>query len=126
MPIEYDPMLSKLVAYAPTRQAAIARMQRALEEYVIGGIRTNLQLFRRILRDSNFRAARIDTGYLDRLLAIPEDLTASAQAGAAREDVAAIAAALFEMTKRDGAKASPDDSAAASHWKWLARREGLR
>ena len=126
VPIEYDPMLSKLIAYAPTRQAAIARMQRALEEYVIGGIRTNLQLFRRILRDSNFRAARIDTGYLDRLLAIPEDLTASAQAGAAREDVAAIAAALFEMTKRDGAKASPDDSAAASHWKWLARREGLR
>ena len=62
-------MLSKLVAYAPTREAAIARMLRALDEYVIGGIRTNLAFFRRILRDPDFQAARIDTGYLERLLA---------------------------------------------------------
>ncbi len=69
VPMDYDPMLSKLIAFAPTREMAIARMLRALDEYVIGGIRTNLGLFRRILRDPDFRAARIDTGYLDRLLA---------------------------------------------------------
>ncbi len=67
VPLEYDPMLSKLVAYAETREAAIDRMLRALDEYVIGGIRTNIGLFRRILQDADFRAARIDTGYLERL-----------------------------------------------------------
>ena len=69
VPLDYDPMLSKLVAFAATREMAIDRMLRALEEYVIGGIKTNIGLFRRILTDEGFRAARIDTGYLERLLA---------------------------------------------------------
>ena len=69
VPLDYDPMLSKLVAFAPTREMAIDRMLRALDEYVIGGIKTNIGLFRRILTDEDFRAARIDTGYLERLLA---------------------------------------------------------
>ena len=69
VPLDYDPMLSKLVAFAETREMAIDRMLRALEEYVIGGIKTNIWLFRRILTDEDFRAARIDTGYLERLLA---------------------------------------------------------
>src|SRR5271169_924987 len=52
VPMDYDPMLSKLIAYAPTREQAIARLLRALDEYVIGGIRTNLGLFKRILSDA--------------------------------------------------------------------------
>src|ERR1700722_13205531 len=68
VPLDYDPMLSKLVAFAETREGAIDRMLRALDEYVIGGIKTNLGLFRRILIDEDFRAGRIDTGYLERLL----------------------------------------------------------
>jgi acetyl-CoA carboxylase biotin carboxylase subunit len=70
VPLEYDPMLSKLVAFAETREGAIDRMLRALDEYVLGGIKTNISLFQRILRDEDFRAARIDTGYLERLLAV--------------------------------------------------------
>src|ERR1700726_4479981 len=69
VPLDYDPMLSKLVAFAPTRERAIDRMLRALDEHVIGGNKTNIGLFRRILTDADFRAARIDTGYLERLLA---------------------------------------------------------
>ena len=69
VPLEYDPMLSKLVAFGATREAAIERMLRALGEYVVGGIKTNVGLFQRILRDGEFRAGRIDTGYLERLLA---------------------------------------------------------
>jgi len=72
LPLDYDPMLSKLVAFGETREQAIDRMLRALEEYVIGGIKTNIGLFRRILMDEGFRAARIDTGYLERLLAEPD------------------------------------------------------
>src|SRR5271167_1918014 len=96
VPLDYDPMLSKLVAFAPTREMAIDRMLRALDEYVIGGIKTNLGLFRRILTDADFRAARIDTGYLERLLAAE----AAAAGEAVPEDVMALAAALFSAAGR--------------------------
>lgn len=68
VPLEYDPMLSKLIVWAGTRQHAIERMLRALGEYHIGGIRTNIPLFDAILRDPAFRAGDLHTGYLDALL----------------------------------------------------------
>ncbi|MCU1222600.1 MAG: acetyl-CoA carboxylase, biotin carboxylase [Edaphobacter sp.] len=120
VPMDYDPMLSKLVAFAETREAAIDRMLRALEEYVIGGIKTNIGLFRRILMDADFRAAKIDTGYLERLLAgepvgEQEDVP---------EDVVAIAVALFSAS----AKAAVPGVAGIeeSRWALAGRREGLR
>jgi acetyl-CoA carboxylase, biotin carboxylase subunit len=123
VPLDYDPMLSKLVAFAETRAAAIERMLRALDEYIIGGIKTNIGLFRRILMDEDFRAARIDTGYLERLLA---DASMSAQE-AVPEDVAAVAAALFASSasalKKSGATM---DAAVESRWAVAGRREGLR
>ncbi|HZD92911.1 MAG TPA: acetyl-CoA carboxylase biotin carboxylase subunit, partial [Candidatus Sulfotelmatobacter sp.] len=69
VPLDYDPMLSKLIVHAEDRASAIARMRRALDEYFIGGIKSNLPLFRRILEHPDFVSARIDTGFLDRLLA---------------------------------------------------------
>jgi acetyl-CoA carboxylase, biotin carboxylase subunit len=122
VPMDYDPMLSKLIAYAPTREAAIARMLRALDEYVIGGIRTNLAFFRRILGDADFCAARIDTGYLDQLLAKQAEET-MADSRETLEGVAAIAAAIFESQRPAAAVAA---SASASAWKKAAREEGLR
>lgn len=122
VPMDYDPMLSKLIAYGPTRDAAIAHMLRALDEYVIGGIRTNLAFFRRILNDPDFQAARIDTGYLDRLLAQNPPDTA-VDSGAERERIAAIAAAIFE-SQRPAATSAPSQPANA--WKRAAREEGLR
>jgi acetyl-CoA carboxylase, biotin carboxylase subunit len=121
VPLDYDPMLSKLVAFAPTREMAIDRMLRALDEYVIGGIKTNIGLFRRILTDADFRAARIDTGYLERLLAAgPPVVEESVPA-----DVVAVSAALFAMSaKRETAVVA--DAAAESRWAETGRREGLR
>jgi acetyl-CoA carboxylase biotin carboxylase subunit len=119
VPLEYDPMLSKLVAFADSREAAIERMLRALEEYVIGGIKTNISLFRRILMDKDFRAARIDTGYLERLLA-----RSSAEAPEpVPEDVVAIAAALFAASVKGS---SGLEVAEESRWALAGRREGLR
>jgi acetyl-CoA carboxylase biotin carboxylase subunit len=120
VPLEYDPMLSKLVAFADTREMAIDRMLRALDEYVIGGIKTNIGLFRRILTDGDFRAARIDTGYLERLLAAP-----AAGEETVPEDIVALAAALFAAAgKRETAVVG--DVAAESRWAEAGRREGLR
>jgi acetyl-CoA carboxylase biotin carboxylase subunit len=120
VPLDYDPMLSKLVAFAPTREMAIDRMLRALDEYVIGGIKTNIGLFRRILMDEDFRSARIDTGYLERLLA---EGTALPQR-AVPEDVVALAAALFGALAKSETVVA--EVALESRWAVAGRREGLR
>lgn len=128
VPMDYDPMLSKLIAYAPTRDAAIERLLRALDEYVIGGIRSNLGLFRRILSDADFQAARIDTGYLDRFL-VAESVRPSISEN--EENVAIIAAALFENMRPKNGNGQNGSNHAANHtdgtnWKRSARSEALR
>jgi acetyl-CoA carboxylase, biotin carboxylase subunit len=119
VPMDYDPMLSKLIAFAPTRALALSRMLRALDEYVIGGIRTNLSLFRRILRDADFRAARIDTGYLDRLLA-----QARPESSDSVPEAAVAGAAVFEAT-RPGTTNGTGSAGPVSAWKAAARNEAL-
>ncbi len=119
VPLDYDPMLSKLICYGETREAAIARMLGALDGYVIGGIKTNLSLFRRILNDEGFRTAAIDTGYLERLLQEP----ATVQAADVPVEIAAVAAAWF--AKGTVAMAA-STSVAVSAWGSAARHEGLR
>jgi acetyl-CoA carboxylase, biotin carboxylase subunit len=124
VPVDYDPMLSKLIAFAPTRDLAMARLLRALDEYLIGGIRTNLGLFRRILTDPEFRAARIDTGYLDRLLAAGPSQEAIAANGSAAIPAVA-AAAVFEATKNATNGAALNGKSHASVWKTAGRREAV-
>ena len=69
VPLEYDPMLAKLAVWAETRDAAAQRAMRALGEYHVGGIQTNLRLFAGILRDQAFRDGDLHTGFLDEYLA---------------------------------------------------------
>src|ERR1700683_3418283 len=86
VPLDYDPLLAKLIGYGTDREQAISRLRRALSEYFVGGIKTNISLFRRILRDADFRAAKLDTGFLDRMLKRKEDEANNTQAA----EVAAI------------------------------------
>jgi acetyl-CoA carboxylase biotin carboxylase subunit len=75
----YDSMVAKLIAYAPTREKAIARMRRALDELVVEGIRTNQALHRWIMQQPAFVNGRYDTHFLethldpDAILALAED-----------------------------------------------------
>jgi acetyl-CoA carboxylase, biotin carboxylase subunit len=62
----YDPLISKLSVWADTREHAVARMRRALSEYVITGIRTNLGFHDALLRHPEFIAGRYDTGFIER------------------------------------------------------------
>ncbi|MEP7351970.1 MAG: acetyl-CoA carboxylase biotin carboxylase subunit [Acidobacteriota bacterium] len=84
VPLEYDPLLAKLTAWGPTRARAIDRLQRALQEYTLLGVSTNLGLFREILADDAFRDGRISTDYLgqffERRVAAGLDLEAEAAA----------------------------------------------
>ena len=72
VPLEYDPLIAKLCAWAPTRDEVIARMQGALSEFAVGGIATTLGFFRQLLDDDRFRAGDIDTGMLERSFSMRE------------------------------------------------------
>jgi acetyl-CoA carboxylase biotin carboxylase subunit len=134
VPIDYDPLLAKLVGYGQDRTQAVARLVRALEELFVAGIKTNLGLFQRIFADEDFRSGRIDTGYLERLL---EAESHSESGGGKREvgNVAAIAAAMFALldpssSAGDGLSSNGAGTSNAgsggSGWKRAARVEGLR
>jgi acetyl-CoA carboxylase, biotin carboxylase subunit len=88
--VHYDPMISKLCTWADTRPAAIDRMRRALGEYHVGGIRTNLGFHRQVMRHAAFGKGEYDTGFIERHKAelVPPE------PDAATAEMAAIAAAV--------------------------------
>ncbi len=65
IPQFYDSMVAKLITYAPTRDMAIARMRRALDEFVIEGIHTTIPFHRKMMDNKDFIAGMFDTKYLD-------------------------------------------------------------
>jgi acetyl-CoA carboxylase biotin carboxylase subunit len=67
--IYYDPLISKLSAWGRTREEAIDRLRRALDEYAVGGIRTTLPFFREVVRDAEFIEGKLDTGFIPRFFA---------------------------------------------------------
>ncbi len=97
----YDPMIAKLIVHAPTRDAALDRMRRALLEYVVTGIHTNIAYHLAVIDDPGFRAGDYSTAFIEQ----HPELVAAADVWAARQEpfrrlvrdparVAAIAAAV--------------------------------
>ena len=68
VPPYYDSLLAKIIVHAETRNLALARLQRALDEFEIEGVTTTASLHRRLAKLSEVRAAQFDTGFLERLL----------------------------------------------------------
>jgi len=66
VPLEYDPLLAKLAAWGSSREMAIRRLDRALAEYVLTGVRNNIAFFRDVLADAEFRDGRLATSFLER------------------------------------------------------------
>jgi len=126
VPIYYDPMISKLVAWGETREQATARMKRALAEYEVVGIKTSIPFHRWMLDHPDFASAAFDTTYLDRLLKERQG-EPFMPASEGDEEVAAIAAVLSTVMKRPGvAPASAGGQGRGSRWTSAARVEGLR
>jgi len=121
VPIEYDPLISKLATWGATREEAIRRMQRALREYHVEGIKTNIGFFVEILQYPDFLKGDFDTGFIDRWLASRARETKITEDERA---VAAVAVALFRSEQSRG----PSDSTAqqTSAWKVDGRRRSLR
>jgi acetyl-CoA carboxylase biotin carboxylase subunit len=122
VPIYYDALISKLIAWGEDRPRAIARMRRALDEYDIRGIRTTVPFFRWIVRQPEFSSAQFHTAYLDELLHNRAGQAFSAPDPSV-EEVAAIAVAIHVAESRhDSAPARTSDA----EWKRMARAESLR
>ncbi len=69
VPPYYDSLIAKLIAYGGNRQEAIARMERALEQFVVRGIETSIPLHQAIFQNPEFRAGEFDTAFMERFLA---------------------------------------------------------
>jgi acetyl-CoA carboxylase biotin carboxylase subunit len=119
VPLDYDPMLSKLIVWAGTREHTIERMLRALGEYHVVGIKTNIPLFRLILNDPEFRAGDLHTGYLDDLLKTPLEWDV-----APPSELAGIAALI--ASKKKASETNYSTTANDSRWVVDGRKELLR
>jgi acetyl-CoA carboxylase, biotin carboxylase subunit len=129
VPTSYDPLISKVIAWAPDRAGAIARMVRALDEYDVRGIKTTVGFCRWLLATTAFRAGEFDTTTVDRR--VDEYRQSSGARDAEVEELAAIAAALFAQRAAATATPPPPPQKAAraseeSLWGRQARLENLR
>jgi acetyl-CoA carboxylase biotin carboxylase subunit len=106
----YDPMISKLVVWGEDRAAAVARMRRALDEYVVRGIETNLPFHRQCLRHPAFIAGEFDTGFIGREAAA---LTPRAD-GDGLDALLAAAAIASALAPASGGQAAIAPTAAAA------------
>jgi acetyl-CoA carboxylase biotin carboxylase subunit len=118
VPIDYDPLIAKIIAWAPSREAAVDRMTRAVAEAFVGGIKTNVSFFRSLLADEKFRAAEIHTAFIDDFLARRQPLPDDPEL----EVVAALVAALRGQDKRT----TIAPSATRSRWLSAGRDQLLR
>jgi acetyl/propionyl-CoA carboxylase alpha subunit len=116
---EYDPLLAKVMVHAADRSAAVARLRRALDETLIGGLQTDSAFLRWLTDSTPFVSGAYDTGFIDEHWGSGPDLS--------ELDRGLAAAAALEGRRSDGAHAGwtaiPDPS---SGWGSAARRDALR
>jgi acetyl-CoA carboxylase biotin carboxylase subunit len=125
VPTAYDPLISKVVTWAPDRAGAISRMVRALREYDLRGVRTTNTFCRGVLESRAFRTGDYDTSIVDTLLAD----RSSGDSASAFEEIVAVAAAIAAFTDRSRPPVPGDASLPKqpeSLWGRQGRTEGLR
>jgi acetyl/propionyl-CoA carboxylase alpha subunit len=122
LPVAYDPLLAKLIVHADTRPTAIARMRRALDETVVGGVQTGLSFFRWLVDQPGFAAGRYDTGLVDELWQSGPELSAEDRALAG---LAALQARDDLGRRARGGSGPAPPPAVEGAWATTARREGV-
>jgi 3-methylcrotonyl-CoA carboxylase alpha subunit len=110
----YDPMIAKLIAHAPTREAALDRLASALDRSLVAGVRTNLAFLAALCRAESFRSGKVDTGFIDRNLAALGAVPHASDLAAAALGVARL------LDDRHAENASPE-SVAEPDSPWTAR-----
>jgi len=124
IPVFYDSMIAKLVAWGETRTQAVERLGRALDEYRVVGVQTTVPFFQWVVRQPEFLDGRFDTTYLDRVLAERKGQL-FVEPTAEDERHAAIAAALGSWFRAHRAAAA-GASETGGAWRRAARLDGVR
>jgi acetyl-CoA carboxylase biotin carboxylase subunit len=126
VPLEYDSLLGKVVVWAESRERAVQRMRRALDDLVIVGVPTSREFHQRVMRERAFCKGELDIGYWDR---IGKDLMAQPVDDHALRAMA-VAGALLEEEQRGLLRRGASDGGGAGApqggWLRVARHEGLR
>jgi acetyl-CoA carboxylase biotin carboxylase subunit len=104
--LHYDPLIGKLIVHAPTREAAIDRMARALDEFEIVGVAHATPFHRRVMRNEDFRAGDLTIRFIEEHAELTRPETGSSDV----REAAAFAAVLLEEGRRGGSTASRIDS----------------
>jgi acetyl/propionyl-CoA carboxylase alpha subunit len=120
----YDPLVAKLVAWAPSRMEAIARMRRALDEYIIAGVRTTIPFHRWLMDDEEFQAGCLDTSFIERRYQ-----PVRPKFPVLTQDLTLIAAALDYLAATQQVattQAAPSEPERTNPWKLAGRVDLLR
>jgi len=119
----YDSLISKLIVWGETRAEAILRMRRALEEYKIVGVRTNIPFHQKLMDSHRFMGGQFDTRFVEERFS----MEAAEEGKTSRPEIAAIIATLVahEQTQR-AAHIIQRGERDTSNWKWLGRWERLQ
>jgi acetyl-CoA carboxylase biotin carboxylase subunit len=115
----YDPLVSKLICWGETRAEALLRMRRALEEYRIMGIKTNIPFHQRIIDSHRFMAGQFDTTFVENKFSMREDLPPEQARTAA---IIATLVAHQESLKAGQLLRLDGEASGQSRWKWGIRR----
>ena len=102
----YDPMIAKLVAHAPTREAAIDRLHLALDHYEIDGIVSNRQFLSAVLENESFRSGDLTTGFID--AEFEGDFVAGPPSDAAAARLVALGTAIVALQMEERHAGDPD------------------
>jgi acetyl-CoA carboxylase biotin carboxylase subunit len=113
IPIHYDPMIAKLIVHGATRDEAIARMERAIDDYAISGVETTLGFCRFVMGHEAFRSGKYDTHFV-RDHFTPEKLEGKDPDASA---VAAVVAADLFDRRMERARVRPVQQQGPSPWK---------
>ncbi len=103
----YDPMIAKLVAHAPTREAAIDRLHLALDHYEIDGIVSNRQFLSAVLENGSFRSGDLTTGFID--AEFEGDFVAGSPSNAAAARLVALGTAIVALQMEERHASDPDN-----------------
>jgi acetyl/propionyl-CoA carboxylase alpha subunit len=120
----YDPMIAKLIVWGETRAQAILRMRRALEEYRVVGVRTNIPFHQTLMDSHRFMGGQYDTRFVEERFSM--ETTASGENRANDTEIAAILATLVahQETERSANIVNRNERD-ASNWKWVGRWERM-
>jgi acetyl-CoA carboxylase biotin carboxylase subunit len=124
IPTFYDSMIAKLIVWGGSREAAAARLRRAIAEYRVVGVKTSLPFFEWLLDRPEFHSASFDTGYLDRVLA--ERAGEPFVAASDLDEVDAVVAAAIAEWHRAGTAGRLPSAVSSGGWRTAARRDALR